>query len=90
MGDIEKAFLNVEVAKKDRDSLRFLWVDDISSKEIKPVEYRFCRVVFGVNCSPFLLNATVQCHLDTFAEEDPQFVESMKRSLYVDDWVGGP
>ena len=89
VGDIEKAFLNVEVAKKDRDSLRFLWVDDISSKEIKPVEYRFCRVVFGVNCSPFLLNATVQYHLDTFAEEDPQFVESMKRSLYVDDWVGG-
>ena len=88
VGDIEKAFLNVEIAKKDRDSLRFLWVDDINSKEIKPVEYRFCRVVFGVNCSPFLLNATVQYHLDTFAEEDPQFVESMKRSLYVDDWVG--
>eukprot|EP00795_Rhopilema_esculentum_P004806 gene4806-21116_t len=28
-------------------------------------------------------------HLDTFAEEDPQFVGSMKRSLYVDDWMRG-
>ena len=89
LGDFEKAFLNVAIAMKYRDSLRCMWVDDVNAKEIKPVEYRFCRVVFGVNCSPFLLNATVEYHLDTFAKEDPQFAESMKRSLYVDDWVGG-
>ena len=36
-----------------------------------------------------MLNATVQHHLDTFADEDPKFVQTMKKSLYVDDWVGG-
>ena len=51
--------------------------------------YRFYRVVFGVNCSPFLLNATLQYHLDTFAAIDPKFVRIMKRSFYVDDLVTG-
>ena len=58
-------------------------------EQVDPVVYRFCRVVFGVNCSPFLLNATLQYHLDTFAEIDPMFVRIMKRSFYVDDLVTG-
>ena len=62
VGDIEKAFLNVEVDPEDRDCLRFLWVEkppDLS----QVVVYRFCRVVFGLNGSPFLLNATLQHHI---------------------------
>ena len=30
IGDIQKAFLNIEVEENDRDSLRFIWVDDTS------------------------------------------------------------
>lgn len=89
VGDIEKAFLNVEVKSRDRDCLRFLWVNNVDSDQVDPVVYRFCRVVFGVNCSPFLLNATLQYHLDTFAEIDPEFVRVMKGSFYVDDLVTG-
>ena len=89
VGDIEKAFLNVEVKLRDRDCLRFLWVNNVDSEQVDPVVYRFCRVVSGVNCSPFLLNATLQYHLDTFAEIDPMFVRIMKRSFYVDDLVTG-
>ncbi|XP_015767737.1 PREDICTED: uncharacterized protein LOC107346459 [Acropora digitifera] len=89
VGDIEKAFLNVEVKSRDRDCLRFLWVNNVVSDQVDPVVYRFCRVVFGVNCSPFLLNATLQYHLDTFAEIDPEFVRLMKGSFYVDDLVTG-
>ena len=89
VGDIEKAFLNVEVKLRDRDCLRFLWVNNVDSEQVDPVVYRFCRVVFGVNCSPLLLNATLQYHLDTFAAIDPKFVRIMKRSFYVDDLVTG-
>lgn len=54
VGDIEKAFLNVSVDKSDRDCLRFLWLEDPPDVS-KIVVYRFCRVVFGLNASPFCL-----------------------------------
>jgi len=44
---------------------------------------------WGVNCSLFLLNATLQYHLDTFIEIDPEFERVIKRSFYVDDLVFG-
>ena len=89
VGYIENAFLNVEVKLRDRDCLRFLWVNNVDSDQVDPVVYRFCQVLFGVNCSPFMLNATLQYHLDAFAEIDPEFVRIMKRSFYVDDLVTG-
>ena len=83
--DIEKAFLMIAVRKEDRDVLRFLWVGDVNSAEPKIVEYRFARVVFGVPSSPFLLNATLLKHITSYEREDPEFVNRMLRSLYVDD-----
>jgi hypothetical protein len=87
--DIEKAFLNVEIAKTDRDVLRFLWVDDLGSDKIMPVVYRFCHVGFGVNYSPLLLNATLRYHLDSYAFNKPEFVQKLKDSFYVDDLISG-
>ena len=89
IGDIEKAFLNIEVDKEDRDFLRFLWFDDVYDPTSKVVVYRFCRVVFGLNASPFLLNGTIRHHLATFAEVDPEFVRKMIEGFYVDDLVSG-
>lgn len=63
VGDIEKAFLNIEVAERDRDCLRFLWCEDVHKPDSKIVVYRFCCVVFGLNASPFLLNATLRYHI---------------------------
>ena len=87
--DIEKAFLMVKVADSDKDVLRFLWVDDVTSEEPTIVVKRFNRVVFGVTSSPFLLNATVRHHLTSYESEDPQFVKEFLSSLYVDDFNGG-
>ena len=58
VGDIAKAFLIAEVDERDRDCLRFLWVNDVTTgkDDINSAVYRICRVVFAVNCSPFLLN----------------------------------
>ena len=47
------------VAEEDRDVLRFLWVDSLEEENTGLMIYRFCRVVFGVNASPFPLNATL-------------------------------
>ncbi len=89
IGDIEKAFLNVEVDREDRDYLRPLWVKDVVSGDLETVVYRFCRVVFGLNASPFLLNATLRYHIEKFAESDPIFVQKVKDGFYVDDLVSG-
>jgi hypothetical protein len=89
VGDIEKAFLNVEVDEADRDCLRFLWVGDIESERLETVVYRFCRVVFGLNASPFLLNATIRHHVSKYLERDPRFVQKVLESFYVDDLVSG-
>lgn len=89
VGDIGKAFLNIVVNKRDRDCLRFLWVTSVDSERLDPIAYRFCHVVFGINCSAFLLNVMLQYHLDSFTELDPEFVCIMKRSSYVDDHIMG-
>ena len=69
------------VNERDRDCLRFLSVKSVDSEQLHPIVYRFCRVVFGVNCSPFLLNATLQYHLDSFIEIDPEFVRVYEKEF---------
>ena len=88
VGEIEKAFLNVEVNPEDRDCLRFLWVQkppDLS----QVVVYGFCRAVFGLNASPFLLNATLRRHVKRYEVSDSRFVAKLLDSFYVDDFVRG-
>ena len=47
----------------DRNFLRFLWFENPKDPNSKIIMYRFCRVVFGLNASPFLLNATLRHHI---------------------------
>ena len=89
IADIEKAFLNVEVDARDRDCLRFLWVDDINKEEPSMVVFRFCRVVFGVNSSPFLLSATLRHHIESYMMGEPEFVKRVLEDFYVDDFISG-
>ena len=79
ISDIEKAFLNIEVHSEDRDCLH------VANPDI--ITYRFKRVVFGVNSSPFLLNAVLRHHLEKYREIDPQFVDYLTQSFFVDDFV---
>ena len=55
--DIEQAFLNVN--EEERDYLRFLWVENLSEENLRIIQYRFTRVVFGMCSSQLLLAAVV-------------------------------
>ena len=66
LADIEKAFLQIGIQEHERDVTRFLWFKN--SNMPQKVEgnisvYRFCRVPFGIICSPFLLEAALKFHL---------------------------
>ena len=87
IGDLEKAFLSVSINPNQRDLLRFLWYDDISKNEPEITFLRFTRLVFGLTCSPFILNQTIRHHLDQYKEEDHSFVSTVEKSLYVDDFA---
>ena len=89
VADIEKAFLNVEVDPHDRDCFRFLWTNDIHAKDLSVNVYRFRRLIFGANCSPFLLNAVLRYHIAKYEEIDPQIAAKLAMSFYVDDLVCG-
>ena len=87
VGDIEKAFLNIEVDPKDCDCLRFLWFKDIHADNPEIVTYKFLRVPFGLKSSPFLLNAVLRYHIDQYKEIDPEFVNKLSQGFFVDDLV---
>ena len=89
VGDIEKAFLNVEIDEADRDCLRFLWVENIHDKEISPVIFHYNRAVFGVSSGPFLLNAVIHTHVEKFRESDPDFATRLSQNFFVDDLCTG-
>ena len=75
-GNVEKAFLMVSVEGKDRDSLRFLWKRDAEEETPEVIILRFTRVVFGVSSSPFLLNVTINHHMETYRDVDPPLWKS--------------
>ena len=89
VSDLEKAFLNVEINPKQRDLLRFLWVENVDSPNPQVQTLRFNRLVFGLVSSPFILNATIRNHLSKYRKNDPQFVDDVLNSLYVDDYASG-
>ncbi|GFW83596.1 integrase catalytic domain-containing protein [Trichonephila clavipes] len=84
VADIEKAFLMLSNAPKDRDYLRFF-----SPCIEKQLVYRHCRVVFGVSSSPYLLNASIMHLLENCNSECKEVAQKLKSSFYVDNCVTG-
>ena len=84
VGDIEKAYLQLALNPDDRDAFRFLWYEGEET-----VEYRFARVPFGVVVSSFLLHVVLQSHFQKEFEHEPQLLEKILKSLYVDDLLSG-
>ena len=91
ISDVMKAFLQINIDKKDNDFLRFLWYDLHGNM----ITCRHCRVVFRVSCSLFILGAIINLHLDKFIEPatnvnvkfSKSYISKLKESLYVDNCV---
>ncbi|UYV78052.1 hypothetical protein LAZ67_15003311 [Cordylochernes scorpioides] len=81
VADIEKAFLQISVAKEDRQFLRFLWWEEQENLRI----YQHKRVVFRVTSSPFLLVATLKLHLEQY--ENEREVIQLLKCMYMDNCV---
>ena len=79
LGDIQKAFLQIEIDPGDIDTLRFLWYEN--PKDPNPVvkEYRFTRNIFGSGPSPYVLGGTMKHHLANYQEENPSLVNTLKK-----------
>ena len=75
--------------EKDRDSIRFLWVENAADEKPVVKEYRFTRVIFGSGPSPYLLNATLRRHLKRYEEQEPAVVQNVLPNMYCDDLVRG-
>ncbi|MCP4490541.1 MAG: DDE-type integrase/transposase/recombinase [Gammaproteobacteria bacterium] len=86
--DVEKAFLQICIKVSDRDVTRFFWYKDPTNPttENNIKVFRFCRVVFGIVCSPFLLGATLKYHLQ---HQMSSVAEKTIDNVYVDNVLTG-
>ncbi|GFX17276.1 integrase catalytic domain-containing protein [Trichonephila clavipes] len=85
--DIEKAFLNISIAQEDRKYLKFLWFDIKNNENFKVMNKQ--RLSFGVTSSPFILTTTIKSHLQKHININPECVNMLNSSLYVDDQFYG-
>ena len=86
----ETSVLQIRIREKDRNVLRFHWIGNLQSEDIKI--YRFTRGIFDLGESPFLLNGTVKEHVEPSMSKYPELGESIdeiNESLYVDEIVTG-
>ncbi|UYV76543.1 hypothetical protein LAZ67_14001067, partial [Cordylochernes scorpioides] len=68
----------------ERDCLRFLWWKT-GTNETKGLRHK--RVVFGLKCSPFLLAAVLEYHLESIRDERKLVAAKLLKSFYVDNCV---
>ncbi|XP_067041142.1 uncharacterized protein [Acropora muricata] len=87
MADVEKMYLQIKLSPKDQDVHRYLW-RDLKTDEA-PKVYRMLRLTFGVNSSPFLAIATVNAHVNKYAETFPDATREILNNTYVDDCLTG-
>ena len=81
--DIAEMYLQIQLKPEDRVMHRFIWRH--LRKDHKPDVYEFSRLVFGVNCSPFLAQFVAQHHARQNNASYPRAAETVLRSTYMDD-----
>ena len=83
VGDVTKAFLQIELHEEDRDAFRFIY----RLRNEPERKFRFRRLPFGGESSPFVLGGVLQYHLE-MAEGDEKVKQDLKDNTYVDNVMG--
>lgn len=88
LADVEGAFLQIGIQEEERDVTRSLWLKDINENPSEAnLQYlRFCRVPFGIVCSPFLLAITIKHHLQN---RNTTVCKKIAQEIYVDNLISG-
>ena len=87
VADVQQAFLQIEIEENHRDFRQFILFDHVLRNNPSCVLLRFAKVVFGLTCSPFLLNGTLKVQLERFIkiESYSKFIQQLLLNLHVDD-----
>ena len=86
-GDLKQAFLYIRIHESCRDALRFHWIKDRDPQQIET--NRFTRLVFGLTQSPFILDATLQHHLQKYIDTLKELIKKVMNDFYVDVLISG-
>ena len=83
--DIEKAFLQIRIKEKERESLKFHWVENLTNNTVQIL--RFAWLVFGLNQSPFILEGTLKTHFKRYESMYLEIIRKIRDDMYLDDFV---
>ncbi|GBP66895.1 hypothetical protein EVAR_60952_1 [Eumeta japonica] len=82
--DIKEMFLRVKIREEDRDSLRFLWRNNMHEN---PQEYRMTSLIFGAASSPCTAIYIKNRNASEFELEYPEACKAIRLDHYVDDFL---
>ena len=86
VSDIEKAFLRITIAERDRDALRFFWFEDPLDPYSRLNTFRFKAVMFGSAASPFQLAAVLQTLINDDCH-NAKVKKALEEGIYVDNVI---
>ena len=81
--DISEMYLQIEVCESDKKYLNFLW----ECEDGKLLQYQFNRLVFGLNCAPFLAQFALRELADRNKDTHVIAVDALLNSTYMDDTI---
>ena len=67
--------------------MRFHWIKNLDPNIVEI--NRFCRLLFGLTQSPFILEGTIKQRFENYKNEYPIVIENIQDDMYVDDLVSG-
>ena len=77
--DIEKAFLQIRIKGKEREPLKFHWVENLTKNTVQTL--RFTRLVFGLKQSPFISEGTLKTHFERYENMYLKIIRKIRNDM---------